>query len=609
MRFEGTLPFPYRLLLFAVLPVLANSQAVCKTVETVCKGKEDFSFYPMPGCIEYAECKGGEAMRVSVCGDGTIFDSFLSRCETESLAYCTAESCEPTLSPSDSPTFNPTKKPTPGPSNKPSTSPTIRPTYEPTNGVGFDFMRDFDNFQMMQRMQDVVLQSYNPSGIAYPSTMYTFAGLVDALDLMAMDGITSDGRLFKLYISDPTESRMDYAFTNLAAFLAMAMTDAIEYDTCDEVNDEMVADRYAITNSCGQNLRSYQDEVCLSAGEIDYSCPVDLEMDVVSSSHSTGIRGRHPPPFFCRPKKDENDFAGYWDRSTGMSSNSAYGNALGRTDTEGCCWWGRGATLTKGVCNIGKLNYFLGKRAHEERGEGLFRKIDFCKQPGATCEMGTEDIRWIVAMFEWIERIQNYDGGWNYMPNLKRFVRDGLKDDSFIDTVSSIFVRGCHKDRCSRSKVTKKERRRENFYRVLTAMQVKSLTPPPTLAPTFSLMPVKDEQRTPSPVISIKPGNKFPPAQSNIQHASPSSLGTDTASKLPTIWLNQRPSPKTAPSANLPVLKFSRSEKPIDSPDSSDVEDALILMDGNPAFQRYAFISLIIQFALFVHLNNNIIRI
>ena len=63
---------------------------------------------------------------------------------------------------------------------------------------------------------------------------------------MAMDGITSDGRLFKLYISDPTESRMDYAFTNLAAFLAMAMTDAIEYDTCDEFNDEMVADKYAV---------------------------------------------------------------------------------------------------------------------------------------------------------------------------------------------------------------------------------------------------------------------------------------------------------------------------------------------------------------------------
>ena len=172
-------------------------------------------------------------------------------------------------------------------------------------------MRDFDNFEMATRVQDVILQSYNPSGIAYPSTKYTFAGLVDALDEMAMDGITSGGRLFKLYISDPTESRMDYAFTNLAAFLAMAMTDAIEYDTCDEFNDEMVADKYAVTNSCGQNLRSYQDEVCLSAGEIDYSCPVDLEMDVVSSSHSTGMRGRQPPPFSCRPKRDENDFAGY----------------------------------------------------------------------------------------------------------------------------------------------------------------------------------------------------------------------------------------------------------------------------------------------------------
>ena len=248
-------------------------------------------------------------------------------------------------------------------------------------------------------------------------------------------------------------------------------------------------------------------------------------------------------------------------------------------------------TLTKGVCNIGKLNYYLGKRAHDERGEGLFRKIDFCKQPGATCEMGTEDIRWIVGMFEWIERVQNYQGGWNYMANLRRFVRDGLKDDSFIDTVSSIFVRGCHteKDGCSGSKVTKKERRRENFYWVLEALEVTSLTPRPTPGPTFSLMPVQDAERTPSPVIPIKPGNKLPPAQ---------------ASKLPTVLFNQPPSPKTAPSVNRPVLQFSRSEKPIESPEPADVEDALILMDGNPAFQRCAFISLTIQSALFVHLIN-----
>lgn len=271
-----------------------------------------------------------------------------------------------------------------------------------------------------------------------------------------------------------------------------------------------------------------------------------------------------------------------WDRSTGMSSNSAYANALGRTDTEGCCWWGRGALLTKGVCNIGKLNYFLGKRAHDERGEGRFRKIDFCKQPGATCEMGTEDIRWIVAMFEWIDRVQNYQGGWNYMANLKRFVRDGLKDDSFIDTVSSIFVRDCHEHVCS-TKVTKKERRRENFFRALKALQVDQLTPRPTPAPTFSQMPVEDPQKTSSPVISIKPGNKFAPAQPG-------------------------PSPKTAPSetVNLPVLQFSRTEKPMISTVPADIEDALILMEGNPSFHRCAFISLIIQFALFSHFNNNI---
>ena len=49
-------------------------------------------------------------------------------------------------------------------------------------------------------------------------------------------------------------------------------------------------------------------------------------------------------------------------------------------------------------------------------------------------ESSTEDMRWIVGVFEWIERIQSYLE-WDYSYNLKAFVEGGMLDDSFIDTV------------------------------------------------------------------------------------------------------------------------------------------------------------------------------
>merc|ERR1719277_1857554 len=52
-----------------------------------------------------------------------------------------------------------------------------------------------------------------------------------------------------------------------------------------------------------------------------------------------------------------------------------------RTDVEGCCWWGRGAIQTTGICNFGKLNYYMGKRGHTEGRSVLYPAIDFCKNP------------------------------------------------------------------------------------------------------------------------------------------------------------------------------------------------------------------------------------
>jgi hypothetical protein len=147
--------------------------------------------------------------------------------------------------------------------------------------------------------------------------------------------------------------------------------------------------------------------------------------------------------------------------------------------------------LSSVLGNIGKLNYYLGKKASDERGEGRFPNVDFCSSPEAICadrqgEESTEDIKWIVGLFEWVERIQSYKD-WDYMINLQNFVDGGSWDDSFIDAVSSIFTQGCHSSYCSPTmEVTKLKERRENFVKLLEIFKYSEPTPSPMVPTTPS---------------------------------------------------------------------------------------------------------------------------
>lgn len=130
-----------------------------------------------------------------------------------------------------------------------------------------------------------------------------------------------------------------YGAVNLAAFLANAMVLSIQSDACDEHNWQEVAGRYAISNSCGQEGRSYQDEEC---GEV-FSCPVDPDMEMTAVTAGSQVRA--PPPFTCEPGTGAGNYAGYWDTSSGTEIEIPYSNSLGRTDTEGefrflyfCCF-------------------------------------------------------------------------------------------------------------------------------------------------------------------------------------------------------------------------------------------------------------------------------
>ena len=187
------------------------------------------------------------------------------------------------------------------------------------------------------------------------------------------------------------------------------------------------------------------------------TCDVDKGAEIIADVPVTGeapfLLDVQPPPFQCRPGTDP---AGYYDEETQLIEDTTLPNSYGRTDIEGCCFWGRGALLTRGSCNYGKLNFHIGAQAAAENRPSLYPDIDFCTNPDAICadETRTMEIRWVVGMFDWIDRVQDYydsNTGWSYQDELYKFVDDGLDNDVFIDSVSNIIARGCHIYPCSGS--------------------------------------------------------------------------------------------------------------------------------------------------------------
>ncbi|KAL3788529.1 hypothetical protein HJC23_006567 [Cyclotella cryptica] len=228
------------------------------------------------------------------------------------------------------------------------------------------------------------------------------------------------------------------------------------------------------SNACGQLGQSYQDYHC-PANEKHMECPVDPKMEITAVTHATWYGA--PGPFYCKPKSSKNDFTGFWDyqfecnnpwadppttcdvyegQKAGQYDNSIpVANRAGRTDVEGCCWWGRGVIQTTGICNFGKLNYYLGARAAREGRDAPYPDVDFCKNPETICSsLQHKELKWIAGLFYWMESVQTYDTrGWNYMEQLRAFVDGGSSDPSFINSVSGIVNRGCHDPPCGTGEV------------------------------------------------------------------------------------------------------------------------------------------------------------
>jgi len=378
---------------------------------------------------------------------------------------------------------------------------------------------------------DGVFQFQTPSGGWSPSTIYTWEDMIEGVKIMATEGIGDQ----KFYVGEGDNFK--YGLVNLAGFLGQCMKETIMYNACDENNwsdPKYVAtvggEAYAAASSCGQGKQSYQDYKCSAADDAiaggKMACDVDLTMEIRANTQAQWYGA--PPKMFCAPKSkvpkapkwnygspwcparggydykepfganaslDEyfayvnkgggcRDYdpikAGGWEFCGGACKSTPaplFGHPDGRSDVEGCCWWGRGVIQTTGVCNFGKLNYYMGKRGQTEGRKVLYPDIDFCKTPGKICEAGAPPaLKWVAGFFYWMADVQAYKDadGWTYMHKLKEWTDAGMDttDRSFIDGCSGIVNRGCYNPPCGGNVLDGGAERAKNFATVLTAMKI-----------------------------------------------------------------------------------------------------------------------------------------
>lgn len=344
-------------------------------------------------------------------------------------------------------------------------------------------------------------------GSLFPSYTYRFDHFVDALATMAVTGVDGDtfylggaddaktSRLLQGLNSTKKSTSLVYGLVNIALFMAQAMTESIIHDTCDELNIQPLPNstedgigfddghdhfRFPLSNACGQNGRSYQDEQCKRTEDKMYDCAAQLNSEEVVSMEVTAFSQSRwpgsPGPLYCGPKTVYGD-TGFWNAAVGKENSSIpLANDDGRTDVEGCCFWGRGCLLSvKGTCLLGKLNYHLGANKAKRDGEAkaMFPDVDFCLDPSQICAgVHSTKLRWIIGLYHWIENVQSYnEDGFNFMEELNAYVGDNLDDENFFLMVTRIHLFGCHLSSCSDA-IPDMDDRIRNFEKVLSALNL-----------------------------------------------------------------------------------------------------------------------------------------
>jgi hypothetical protein len=288
-----------------------------------------------------------------------------------------------------------------------------------------------------------------------PSKIYHAADYVKAFDMTSMQRI--DHGLSELEPEKwakardtnallTTEEVIKLGMVDQAALLSQMMVNGVWFDTCDENSWDA---GFTQSNACGQNGMSYQDFKCHAKYQ-NMACPVDASMKVTAKDSATQFGA--PPPLTCGSQQPAERYVnGAWQSCAlpGCPNTPAVDFMVhARTNTVGCCWWGRGALQATGPCNVGRMNYYLGKKAGQRTGAALYPSIDFCANPEEICSSTHPELKFSSAMFYWQDTIQSEEfpgtnGPWKYAEAIRKWVAAGnWNDDSFIHQVSGAMSRG-----------------------------------------------------------------------------------------------------------------------------------------------------------------------
>jgi len=293
--------------------------------------------------------------------------------------------------------------------------------------------------KMRSRIEGNIFVSKNAAldGVSYFSQAYRYEPFLSAIRTTGYFGV-GEQRFF--FISDEKKGLRGFnaGLANLAFFFANVMAESIANDSCNEAHWDVQegSQSYAIANSCGQNGRDYGSETC-PPWQSFMTCAVDtnaeMQAELPRILEPPFVVDTQPPPFQCKPGTTP---AGSWDTTTQTLNNNdpTFSNSYGRTDIQGCCFYGRGAMLTRGSCNYGKvgylsccildmylscqltahsrslfsqqLNFHLGAQAAEDDRPAIYPKVNFCTEPDAICASDESmEMRWVVGMFEWVSCI------------------------------------------------------------------------------------------------------------------------------------------------------------------------------------------------------------
>lgn len=163
------------------------------------------------------------------------------------------------------------------------------------------------------------------------SDIYTWPDMVKAVSVMANKGVGKN----KLWLG--SDGKHVYGLVNVAAFLAQAMQETIQYNACDEnswsdraVVAEHGGSEYSAASACGQLHQSYQDYTCSAEEDAEaggrMACEVDPDMEMRASTQAQWYGA--PAKLFCAPKSKipkapRWDYNSPWCAPEGMHGHEA----------------------------------------------------------------------------------------------------------------------------------------------------------------------------------------------------------------------------------------------------------------------------------------------